>query len=280
MSATNILRHAWRHLVRNPGNLVLSFWYLFILFLFQLVAIRGLGSGFQQWLKALNPSKITVSSIPSLPHGLALKLTLTYLTMMLVVFPFVVGALYGGVADNLQTGSNTSVGLFAFFRYGFRLFWESLGLLVGIIVGTAVMLAVALLVNFLLAFLGQHALVLRVIMGIVSVLITLTLMFWWFAAVLYWMGAVYFGRQPVLQSLGRGLSWVWRHKGESLRLTGLTALLVLAATVLFSLFGLVPIIGQFFAIVLYAGVLTLIAIESNIFYREATRHDIPPVFHT
>jgi hypothetical protein len=278
LSATNILRHTWRHLVRKPGNLVLSFWYLFILFLFQLVAVRGLGTGFQEWLKALNPSKITVSNLPPLPHGLAVKLILTYLTMVLVVFPFVVGALYGGVADSLRMGGNTQSGLLAFFRYGYRLFWESLGLLVGIVVGTAVVLAAALLINFFLAFVGEHALVLRVIMGIVGTIVILALMFWWFSAVLYWMGAVYFGQQRVLPSLGEALSWVWRHKGESLRVMGLTVLLVLVTAVLFSLFTLVPIIGQFFAIILYAGILALIATESSVFYREARQHDIPPTF--
>ena len=278
LSATNILRHAWRHLLRKPGNLVLSFWYLFILFVFELVATRGLGSGFQQWLRTFNPSKITaVSTFPPLPHGVLLKLVLTYLTMVLIIFPFVVGALYGGVADSLKTG-NTSSGLFAFFRYGGRLFWESMGLIVGIVVGTAVMLFIGIAINVLLTLLGQHAGALGVITGIAAALITLALMFLWFAVVLYWLGAVYFGRQRVLPSLGEAVKWVWHHKGDSFRLLLLTALIVVIATIFFTLFSLVPIIGQFFAIMLYAGVLTLVAMESNIFYREATRRDIPPVF--
>jgi hypothetical protein len=239
--------------------------------------VRGLGTGFQQWLKGLNPSKMTVSNIPPLPHGLALKLILTYLTMVLVVFPFVIGALYGGVADSLKM-NDTQSGLLAFFRHGYRLFWESLGLVVGIIVGTAVVLTVSLLISFFLAFLGHNALVLRVIVGIVSTIITLALMFWWLAAVLYWMGAVYFDQQRVLPSLRESLSWVWRHKGESLRVASLTVLMLFVAAVLFSLFNLVPIIGQFFAIILYAGVLTLIAVETSVLYREAKRRDIPPTF--
>lgn len=277
MSATNILRHAWRHLLRKPGNLVLAFWYLFILFFFQLFAMRGLGSGFQHWLKALNPSKMSMTNLPPLPHGVALKLALTYLTMILIVFPFVIGALYGGVADSLKTANN-QVGLFAFFRYGARLFWESIGLFVGIVLGTTIMLVAGIAINLLFTLLGGHSSVLSVITSVVAAIITLTIMFLWFAVVLFWLGAVYFGGQRIWVSFTEALGWVWHHKAESLRLLLLTAVIVLVATIFFSLFSLVPIIGQFFAIMLYAGVLTLIAIEANIFYREATRHDIPPVY--
>ncbi|WP_053960020.1 hypothetical protein [Sulfobacillus thermosulfidooxidans] len=277
MSATNILRHAWRHLLRKPGNLVLSFWYLFILFFFQLFAMRGLGSGFQNWLKALNPSKMTMTNLPPLPHGVALKLALTYLTMILIVFPFVIGALYGGVADSLKTANN-QVGLFAFFRYGSRLFWESMGLFVGIVVGTTIMLGVGIAINLLFTLLGGHSQVLGVITSVVAAIITLTIMFLWFAVVLFWLGAVYFGGERIWPAFTEALQWVWHHKAESLRLLLLTAVIVLVATIFFSLFSLVPIIGQFFAIMLYAGVLTLIAIEANVFYREATRHDMPPIY--
>ncbi|PSR37967.1 MAG: hypothetical protein C7B44_01060 [Sulfobacillus thermosulfidooxidans] len=278
MSATNILRQAWQQIWRKPGSLVLAFWYLFIIFLFQLLVVKGLGSGFETWLKAFNPAKMsTMAQFPPLPHGLLPKLILVYLTMFLIIFPFVIGALYGGVADGLK-GQQTLAGLFTFFRYGLRNFWESLGTMVGIFIGSGIAVAVMLLLNLLFSLLAHNGGVIGLIGNVIVTILTLVIIFYWMSIVLYWMGAVFYGKQPVFRGFREAVSWVSRHLGESIRLMLLNALLVIVATLFFGLFSLVPIIGEFFALVLYALVIALIATESALFYRDSSRGGAPPLY--
>ena len=278
MSATNILRQAWQQIWRKPGSLVMAFWYLFIIFLFQLLVLKGLGSGFETWLRALNPAKIgSLSHFPPLPHGLLPKLILVYLTMFLIIFPFVVGALYGGISDGLKAQETLS-GLFTFFRYGIRNFWESLGAVVGVLVGSGVAVAVMLLVNILFSAITHNGGILGLVGNVIATIITLVIIFFWMSVVLYWLGAIYFGKERVLAGFGGAVGWVARHLGDSIRLMLLNALLVIVATLFFGLFSLVPIIGEFFALVLYAFVIALIAAESAIFYRDGSQGGSPPVF--
>ncbi len=278
MSATKIIREAWQHIWRKPGTLVMAFWYLFIIFLFQLLVVRGLGNGFQNWVKALESSKVsTLGQLPAFPHGLLIKVVLVYLTMFLIIFPFVVGALFGGIADGMASPGSLS-GLFTFFRYGGRNFWESLGVMIGALVGSAVVVVLALLVNQLPGIFPHSVAFLGVVADVVATVFTLFVLLYWMAVMLYWMGAVYFGRENVLAALFGSFRWVAQHLNSSIRLMLLNIVVAIAGTLLFVLFSLVPIIGEFFALVIYAFMLALVAAEASILYRDNSDRKKPPTF--
>ena len=164
VSATGLVVATWQEARIRPGSLVLAFWYLFIVVVFEYFSLSHLGPGFSSWISKLT----STGTVPALHGDLALKLALVYLTFILIVFPFSVGGLGGGVAAGLA-GKDTLASLFAFFRHAVASFWTSLGLVASALVASAILyLAVVLVLN-----LGSFDLVFSVIVRLLALFILL-----------------------------------------------------------------------------------------------------------
>ncbi len=254
MSATGLVATTWREARKRPGSLILAFWYLFIVIAFEYFSLSHLGSGFSAWV-----TKVTnTGTIPALPGGLAFKLVLVYLTFILIVFPFSVGGLGGGVAAGLE-GKDTLGSLFSFFRHAAANFWMSLGLVTAALVASAILyVAVALFLN-VASF--------DVVSAVITRLIALAVLVFWLGTLFYWTGAVFLGAEPVLFGLWHAVRWVVGQFWFAFRTTALVMGLLIAAAIIFALMADVPLIGSVISMVASGGILALMATFAMVLYR-------------
>ncbi len=257
VSATGLVATTWQEARRRPGTLILAFWYLFIVVLFEYFSLSHLGSGFSAWLVRLT----STGSLPPLPAGLAFKLALVYLTFILIVFPFSLGGLVGGVAAGLS-GRSSLTSLFAYFRHAVASFWVSLGLVASALVATAILyLAVVLFLN-----LGSVDMVLAV----VTRLIALAVLIFWLATLFYWAGALFLGGELVLPGFWNALRWVIHRPWFAFRATGLAVGLLIVAAALFTFLSAIPFIGAVISMLASGIILTLITTFALVLYRSQT----------
>ncbi len=254
VSATGLVVATWQEARIRPGSLVLAFWYLFIVVVFEYFSLSHLGPGFSSWISKLT----STGTVPALHGDLALKLALVYLTFILIVFPFSVGGLGGGVAAGLA-GKDTLASLFAFFRHAVASFWTSLGLVASALVASAILyLAVVLVLN-----LGSFDLVFSVIVRLLALFILL----FWLATLFYWTGAVFLGAEPVLYGLWHAVRWVVRKVWFAFRTTALVVAILIAAAIVFAFLSQLPFIGSIISMVASGAVLALMATFAMVLYR-------------
>ncbi len=255
VSATGLVAQAWKEARKRPGSLVLAFWYLFIIVVFEYFSLSHLGPEFFHWLTRLAHT----GTVPPLSRILAIKLGLVYLTFVLIVLPFSVGGLYGGVSSAVRE-QDSLAGLFVFFRQAVRKFWVSLGYVVTVVLGTAVLYMVFALVLTVATANPVLTIILR--------LLALAVAIFWLAAVLYWQGAVYFGEETVLGGLWHSITWVVGDLWFALRLMALVIGILVVAAVCFRLVSVIPGIGPIISMLGGGALLALLATFAMVLYRD------------
>lgn len=278
MSAFGLIRLAWRELWnRNQSStiLFLAFWYSVVTGLYQSFVSARLGPALPSALKTFNPMRgLNLATIlPHLSHGLLVRLVLVYATLILVIAPFGVAGLYGGVGDALRTPARTN--LLAFFRYASQNFWRALGFLV---IALIVAGAGFLLVGLLGSLLGLLAHALGMLAGLLLVALVLGFLTFLISVFLYWLGAMFYGQEPVLHALGEALGWLLHHVGFALRFGILLMGILIVASLILMVMLVVPVLGPMAAVVL-GGMIApaFLAVLAAVYYREAIRSGARPV---
>lgn len=272
VSATGLIRLAWREVWQHPRVLTLAFWYLLITSIFEYFVISRLGAALRPWLSQFSPAGIP--SFPHLPAPLMVKLILAYLTMILIVSPFALAGLYGGAAASVREGS--PLGFLTFFAYAVKNFWRMLALEVSSLVSLVVVVGLLSLVATALAWLGHLAGGVSFIFAIVAVLVAVGMLFTWMGLVLYWFGAAFYGQEPVVSAAGHSIQWVMRHIGFTLRLVLLMVGLLVLSFFVITLFSAIPVLGPLFSLVGSGVVMAILAMLTAVFHRETTRMDLRP----
>ncbi len=263
VSATGLVAQAWKEARKRPGSLVLAFWYLFIIVVFEYFSLSHLGPGFFHWLTRLTRT----GTVPPLSRILAVKLGLVYLTFVLIVLPFCVGGLYGGVSAAVRE-QDSLTGLFMFFRQAVKNFWVSLGYVVTVVLSTAVLyLAFALILTVSAG---------NPVLAIALRLLALAVAIAWLAAMLYCQGAVYLGEEPVLGGLWHSIRWVARDLWFALRLMALLIGILIVAAVCFRLVAVIPGIGPIISMLGGGALLALLATFAMVLYRERANAIVRP----
>jgi hypothetical protein len=254
VSATGLVATTWQEARKRPGSLVLAFWYLFIVVIFEFVTFSRMGPDFSSWISRLTTS----ATVPALSGALAFKLGLVYLTFILIVFPFSVGGLGGGVASALE-GQDNLGSLFAFFGHAVQRFWMSLGLVAGALVASAILYVAVALFMSVASF--------DTVAAVVTRLIGLGVLIFWLATLFYWAGAVFLGQESVLWALWHGVRWAVGHAWFAFRVSALVIGLLIAAVVIFALVAELPIIGSIISMVASGALLTLLTTFAMVLYR-------------
>lgn len=275
MSATGLFRMAWRQIWLKPGILVMSFWYLFITSLFQLFVLSRLASVLPPSLTHLTMQTMLSPHFGHVSPNVLFKVGLVYLTLVLIVLPFVMGGLYGGAAEAARENAPLT-GLFGFFKFGGRNFWRTFTLVVLAALGFMVVFLILMAVSFLLS-LGSRAIPsIAPVFNIIAMVVLIGVMMMWFATVLYWVGAVFYGQVSPVAGLGEALKWIIGHWSFGLRFVLLEAALLAAFLVAMALLSNIPLLGGVLALVGSGIMLAWIAYQAMFLYRESIRHDIQP----
>ncbi len=266
---------AWRQVWQKPGILVMAFWYLFITSLFQLFVLSRLGSSLPQSFTHLNLQSFTATAIPHLKPAIWVKIALVYLTLALIVFPFVMGGLYGAAAASLKD-NDTLLGLLRFFKFGVKNFWRAFLLVVMAIVGFIVLFLVLWAITFVLSLIGAAIPILGSLLSIVALVFLIGVLMLWFALLLYWVGAAFYGEMGPREGFGEALSWVRRHWGFALRFVLLEFAVLVVFLLVMTLLSAIPLIGGIAVLVGSGIMLSWTAYQAMFLYREGVRHDIQP----
>lgn len=275
MSATGLFRMAWRQVWQKPGILVMAFWYLFITSLFQLFVLSRLGSALPQSFTHLNLHSLTATTIPHLKAALWVKIALVYLTLALIVFPFVMGGLYGAAAASTKNNESL-IGLLRFFKFGAANFWRAFLLVVMAIAGFIVLFLVLWAITLVLSLISSAIPILASLLSIVALVLLIGVLMLWFALLLYWVGAVFYGEVSPVAGLGESLAWVRRHWGFALRFVLLEVAVLAVFLLVMTLLTAIPIVGGIAALVGSGIMLSWSAYQAMFLYREGVRHDIQP----
>ncbi|MBX5466055.1 MAG: hypothetical protein K6U14_00985 [Firmicutes bacterium] len=275
MSARGLLRMAWRELWQRPGLLLLAFWNVLLTSLVEYFFMSRLGPQIQPWLTRIGSSGSGLSGLWAMPSTLWVKIGLVNLTMLLIVLPFTLGGLYGGVSAALGHGDRLQ-GFFRFFHFAVENFWRSLAVMVGMLVVAGVIGLLAGAIALGLGLLAQSAAV-STLLAILAVALTLGLAFLALALVLYWLGAVYYGRTGVARALGAAIGWLRHDWWLGLRVALMLFFgVILPALVVNGLATLVPVLGGLVSLVAEGVVMGMLATVAVLLNREVDRHQILP----
>ncbi|MCY0878201.1 MAG: hypothetical protein OWU84_04605 [Firmicutes bacterium] len=265
----NLIRETWQELWqrnRGGGLLTLAFWYTMLTALYQYLVFSRLGPSLPASLQKLLSHPGAISSFPHLSHALWIKLALVYVTFLVVILPYAVGGLYGGIASALRERPQRT-GFLAFFRFGYLHFWQALGqLLLAIVYGVVLLLAMTG-VFVVLTLVGGNNPIVAVILVILAVLV----MLWLVGTLLYWFGFTFGTGQSPLKGWLPALRWGFGH----LRLLyGRMALLVgllLATLLVFEFLAAgIPIIGPVLWILVMGMIVpAFLATYALLFYQTA-----------
>ncbi len=253
----------------------MAFWYLFITALFQLFVLSRLGSALPQSFTHPNLQTFAVPALPHLKAAIWVKIALVYLTLILIVFPFVMGGLYGAAAAALKNNESLR-GLLQFFKFGAKNFWRAFLLVVMAIVGFVLLFVGLWVMTFLLSLLGSAVPTVASFLSIVALVILIGFLMLWFALVLYWVGAVFYGEMPPLAGFGEALVWVRRHWVFGLRFILLEVAVFVVFLLVMTLLSAIPVMGGIIALVGSGIMLSWAAYQAMFLYRESVRHDIQP----
>lgn len=253
----------------------MAFWYLFITSLFQLFVLSRLGSALPSSFTHLNLQSFTAPAIPHLAAAVWVKLALVYLTLALIVFPFVMGGLYGAAAAAAKNNESL-LGFLRFFKFGTTNFWRAFVLVVMAILGFIVLFLVLWAITFLLSLVGSAIPIVASLFSIVALVILIGALMLWFALLLYWVGAVFYGEVSPAAGFREALVWIRRHWGFGLRFILLELLVLVVFLLVMTLLSAIPIIGGIAALVGSGIMLSWAAYQAMFLYREGVRHDMAP----
>jgi xanthosine utilization system XapX-like protein len=239
----DLVRGSWLELWRRNrggGILTLAFWYTLVTTLYwYLVAVRLRPELPQSFLRMVaHPSAAAV--MPHFSATLLTKLGLFYLTFLVVILPFSVGGLYGGVASAIrETPEYTS--FLAFFRYGYLNFWRALTQVVLGLVYAA--LVIGVLVGIFLALSAVAAG--GPIPGIVAVIVGAVGILWLVGTALYWFGQTFASQVAPARGWLTSVRWGLDHAGRLMSSTILLVGLLIAGFYVTSLMAaFIPVLGE------------------------------------
>ncbi len=275
MSATGLFRIAWRQIWQKPGILVMAFWYLFITSLFQLFVLSRLGTSLPSSLQHFSLQNMVAPHFPHIAAGVVAKVALVYLTLVLIILPFVMGGLYGGAAEAAR-GKEPLTGLFGFFKFGGHNFWRTFTLVVMAFIGFVVLFLILMAVSLLLSLAGRVIPAIAPVFSVIALIVLIGLMMLWFATLLYWVGAVFYGEVSPGEGLKEALGWIRKHWSFGLRFVLLEAALLIIFVLAMSLLAQIPLLGGLLALIASGIMLAWIAYQAMFLYRESIRSDIKP----
>ena len=237
-----LIRETWAELWRNNrggGVLTLAFWYTVVTSLYQYLVASRLGPSLPHSLANLVNRPGTLTSLPHLPGSLWFKLVLVYLTFLVIVLPYTVAGLYGGIASAMRERPKFT-GFLAFFRFGYLNFWRALGQIITAIIYSCVALALMIGVFAGLSVIGAHNAVFNAVALIVAVLVAL----WLVGTLLYWFGRTFGTGSPSIQGFLPSMRWGFSHLGQLYgQILLLLGLLLAALYVAALLARVIPLLG-------------------------------------
>lgn len=240
MSVSSLFRKAWIDLWHNPGIYNLVFWNLIVTLLLDLA--------FESRVAPLLPAVFSHGALligglpkwPVLPASSWLKIGLFFASAVLIVTPFRVAGLYGGVFELMARRPGLSP-LFFFFTAGRRLFWRGLGAtLAGVVLLAALFLALWIL-SLPAAALGGA--------GVLFLVLWLVLVVWAIGLVLMGLGAIMANDRPGWEAVLAALRWAVKGWWTSLRIGFMIVGLLLLVLLLAVLLKSVPVLGSIFVLV-------------------------------
>ncbi|AEJ41916.1 hypothetical protein TPY_3764 [Sulfobacillus acidophilus TPY] len=269
MSQFGLIRNAWQELWqrnRTGGILTLAFWYTMITSLYQYLVASRLGPELPSGLRHMLTHPSGLTTFPHLTSALWIKLGLVYLTFLLVVLPFTLAGLYGGVADTMRDRQRVN-GFLAFFRYAALHFWKAITQFVLTVIGMILVFMVfSLLMTLTATSSGGVGIFLTVILLIIFLVLVLSLV----AVVLLWFGSTFYGEVPPLEGLGRVVRWVVGHWPFAWSSMVLLVGLALAYAGVGLVLSSIPVIGPFVGVVMLGMIFpAFIAVYAMTFYQAA-----------
>ena len=237
-----LIRDAWTELWRGNrggGVLTLAFWYTVVVTLYQYFVASRLGPSLPHGLVSLVNRPGTLTTLPHLSASLWLKIILVYLTFVVIILPYTVGGLYGGIATVIRERPQF-MGFFAFFRYGYLNFWRALGQIVAAVLYGGIVLALMMGIFAGLSAIGANNAVVSVAALIVGAVIAL----WLVATLLYWFGRTFGGENSCVEGFVPTLRWGFSHLGQLYGQTLVLLVVLLAALYVVALLArIIPVFG-------------------------------------
>ncbi|PSR23132.1 MAG: hypothetical protein C7B45_04110 [Sulfobacillus acidophilus] len=263
-----LIRDSWRELwARNRGGgfLTLAFWYTLVITLYQYLVASRLGPALPKSLTDMVTHPGSVTTLPHLSSALWIKLVLVYVTFLIIILPYVVGGLYGGIAAAIRERPQFT-GFLAFFRFGYVNFWRALGqILLAIAYAVIVMAVLAGVVIGLSALDGQST-----ALGILAVIIVIVGVLWMIGTLLYWFGFTFSLEETPMHGWIPALRWSTSHMGRLFGHIVLLMGLLLAGILVMTLIAeLIPIIGTIISVLALGMVLpAFLATYAVLLYQE------------
>jgi hypothetical protein len=253
----------------------MAFWYLIITSLFQLFVLSRLGASLPSSLTHLGLQNVASPHLPHIAPGVLAKVVLVYLTLGLIILPFVIGGLYGGAAEAVR-GQEPLAGLFSFFKFGRHNFWRTFTLVVMAFIGFIILFLILMAVSLLLSLAGRAIPAIAPVFSVIALIVLIGLMMLWFATLLYWVGAVFYGQVTPGEGLKEALRWIQKHWPFGLRFVLLEAALLIIFMLVMLLVAQIPLLGGLLALIVSGIMLAWIAYQAMFLYRESIRNDIKP----
>jgi len=256
LSTVGVLRLSWSQLWQRPTIFNLVFWNLLI----SLVVVSVYTARLAHYLPpALTNTSKLLSGAPvslALAPGAVLRLGLFLATVLLIVTPYRVAGLYGGVAELLM-GKGQRSWLY-FFGVGRRLFWHGLAITLA---GAALVLVLVLL-GIAAGFLGGVPGV-----GELVLLIWLAVVVWSVTLAFRGLGAMAAAESHAGAAIVASLRWAAARPGFCLGFGLAFGVMMLLAFFVVASLASVPLLGPLFA---FAGlwVMTgMLAVVPTVLYR-------------
>ncbi|NMP22088.1 hypothetical protein [Sulfobacillus harzensis] len=260
-----LIRESWRELWqrnRGGGVLMLAFWYTMLTTFYQYLVISRLGPSFPKSFSKFLSHPGTTAVLPHLSSSLLFKLGLVYLTFILIIWPFALGGLYGGIAEAMKKRPDYTP-ILSFFRFGYHEFWRGLAQVVLALLYFALTLVV---LGFLYAGLGS--------MGPIGTTLFVILFFailvWTMGTVLFWFGHTFGTGLPPSTGFIPALRWAATHLSRLYTEVLLLIGLLIAALLVIDMLAAVPVIGVLVMIIGEGMIIpAFLAIYALLMYRQS-----------
>ena len=227
-----------------------------------LLGVVGLALGFSMMQPGVSP--FSPGGPPPGVAGHAAGLAAFTLFLLLVGIPFVVGGIYGTIADAIR---EQSLGPATFWENGIRYFGRAWGLFMMAVVGGLGYMVALVILLFILRLLGGLGMFVFVLVAIAAGLSWAVWMMWAF-------GALFVGHQSWSESLRSGWDDMRRHFGPAVMVILAQFVMVVAlALVDLVLLRVLGILGRLVGAALEAWVTLFVAAAELSLYRVA--HGVP-----
>lgn len=241
---------------------MMAFWYTMLTTFYQYLVISRLGPSFPKSLTTFLSHPGAAQALPHLGSALLFKLGLVYLTFLVIVLPFALGGLYGGIVEALKKRPEFTP-ILAFFRFGYREFWHALAQVVLTVLYVAAIFLILLLLYGALGTLGTLGAALFIVLF-------LAVMVWTMGTVLFWFGHTFETGRSASAGFVPAIRWAAGHLARLYTEVLLLLGLLLAALFVIELLTAVPLIGVLVLIIGEGMILpAFLAIYAILMYRQA-----------